>query len=94
MATKNSCSVRIPKSTVICFSFPVNIGILEERIESEKVITPESLIEKGIIRKIKGRVPEVKILGKGKLTKKLIIESCDISKGAKDKIEKVGGTIR
>ena len=72
----------------------VNIGILEERIESGEVITPESLIEKGIIRKIKGRVPEVKILGKGKLTKSFTVENCDISKAAGEAIEKAGGKTR
>jgi len=72
----------------------VNVKVLEERIESEEVITPESLIKKGIIRKIKGRVPEVKILGKGKLTKKLIVENCEVSEGAKDKIEKAGGKVK
>ncbi len=72
----------------------VNVKVLEERIESEEVITPENLIKKGIIRKIKARVPEVKILGKGKLTKKLIVENCEVSKGAKDKIEKAGGKVK
>ncbi len=72
----------------------VNIGILEERIELGEVITPESLIKKGIIHKIKGRVPEVKILGKGKLSKKLVVEDCEVSKGAREKIEKLGGTIK
>ncbi len=72
----------------------VNVKVLEKRIESKEVITPESLIKKGIIRKIKGRVPEVKILGKEKLTKAFTIENCDISKAAREAIEKAGGIIK
>lgn len=72
----------------------VNIEVLEKKITPEEIVNPESLIKKRIIRKIKGRVPEVKILGKGKLTKKLIIENCQVSKGAKEAIEKAGGIIK
>jgi len=71
----------------------VNIGILEEKFKSEEVVSPKSLIEKEIIRKIKGRIPAVKILSKGKLTKKLIIEDCEISKAAKQAVEKAGGKV-
>ncbi len=39
-------------------------------------------------------MPKIKILGRGKLTKKLIIEGCEMSKSAKEKIEKAGGTIK
>jgi len=52
------------------------------------------LIERGIIRKIKGRIPQVKILGKGELKKKLTIEDCQVSKAAKEKIKKAGGTVK
>jgi len=39
-------------------------------------------------------VPKVKILGKGEITKKLIIENCEASEVAKDKIEKARGSIK
>jgi len=52
------------------------------------------LLKKKIIRKIKGKVPKVKILGKGELTKALVIEDCYISRKAKEKIEKVEGIIK
>lgn len=39
-------------------------------------------------------MPEVKILGEGEITKPLIIEGCQISKSAKEKIEKAGGQIK
>ena len=72
----------------------VNIEILEKKFESADVISPKVLLEKRIIRRILGRLPKVKILGEGELTKALIIEGCQVSKSAKEKIEKAGGTVR
>ena len=75
------------------FGVEVNLDILEKRFGSDEKITPRILLEKGIVHRIKGRIPEVKILGKGEITKKLIIEDCQISKSARDKVEKAGGNI-
>ena len=76
----------------------VNLEILEKKFNSGDKITPETLLEKRIIRKIKGRTPPVKILGvtlsPGKITKALTIEGCQISKSAKEKIKKAGGVIK
>jgi len=71
----------------------INLDILEKKFGTGEVVSPKILLEKGLIRRIKGKVPEVKILGKGKLTKKLTIEGCAVSKSAREKIEKAGGTI-
>jgi len=72
----------------------VNIEILEKRFKAADTVTPKVLIERGVIRRIRGRLPKVKILGQGKLTKKLIIEGCQVSKQAKEKIEKASGSIK
>lgn len=71
----------------------VNIGTLEKKFNDSELINPKILIEKRIIHKTDGKIPKVKILGKGEITKKIIIENCNISKGAKEKIEKAGGKI-
>ncbi len=52
------------------------------------VITPEVLLKAGLIDKVKGRMPEVKILGEGKLTKKLEIKGCKLSKSVKNEMVK------
>jgi len=72
----------------------VNIGALDKFSKDGDVISPEALINRGIIRMIKGKAPEVKILGAGKLEKKLTVENCKVSKTAKEAIEKAGGTIK
>jgi len=72
----------------------LNLEVLEKKFNSGEKVTPKILLEKRIIHKIKGRIPKVKILGRGELTKKLIIEGCQVSKQAKEKIKKVGGLIK
>ncbi len=77
----------------------VNVGVLEKKFKKPTVhaqgekITPQVLLEKRLVRRIKGRTPKVKILGEGKLTKALTIEGCDVSRAAKEAIERAGGTI-
>lgn len=72
----------------------VNLEVLEKKSKDGDVINPENLIKSGIIHMIKGKTPEIKILGTGKLTKKLAVENCKVSKSAKEAIEKAGGAIK
>ena len=65
----------------------VNIAILDEKFKGGEIINPQVLIEKKMIKRIKGKIPQVKILGRGKIKKKLIIEDCQISKTAQKKIK-------
>ena len=78
-----------PKSQLIV----LNLKTLDKKFKAGEKITPEILLEKEIISRIKGRMPKVKILGKEEITKSLIIEGCQVSKSAKEKIEKAGGQI-
>lgn len=71
----------------------INVGDLEKKFNAGEKVTPKILLKKKIIRKIKGKIPQVKILGKGEIKKKLVFEDCLFSKQAKEKIEKAGGII-
>jgi len=68
----------------------VSLEKLDKYFKDGDVVSPITLREKRLIRKIK--VP-VKILGSGEITKKLTIEKCLISKSAEEKIKKAGGKI-
>lgn len=72
----------------------VNVEILEENFKEKEEVNSQVLLNKGLIRKIKGKVPLVKILGKGEIKKALTIKGCQASKQAKEKIEKAGGQIK
>ena len=67
----------------------VNLKSLE-RIEGDE-ITPEVLHESGLIDLGKGR--PVKLLGDGEITRKLTVRVHALSAGARDKIEKAGGSV-
>ena len=67
----------------------VNVSDLN-RFEDGTVVTPELLIETGLLKK---QLDGVKVLGNGELTKKLTVRATSFSKTAKTKIESVGGTI-
>ncbi len=71
----------------------INVGVLEELFNAGDSISPAILVEKFAIKTRSGKIPEVKILGDGEVTKKFIITGCFISDSAKAKIEKVGGSV-
>jgi len=59
----------------------VNLKDLEKHFRDGEIVSPETLFKKGLIGKVKKK--GVKILGKGKLTKKLEFKNCKISKSVK-----------
>lgn len=74
--------------------FVVGLDLLDKKFSNGDVVTPESLAKNRIIRTVKGSKPQIKILGNGKLTKKLTIENCKVSKSAREAIEKAGGSVK
>jgi large subunit ribosomal protein L15 len=75
-------------------SVVLNLNVLQNNFKDSEIVNPKTLLEKGLIRRIIGRVPEVKILGDSEIKKKIIIEGCKVSKSAREKIEKAGGEIK
>ena len=71
----------------------LNLSLLEKKFEADEKVSPKSLLQKQLIHRIRGRMPQVKILGGGEVKKALNIEGCQSSKGAKEKIEKAGGKV-
>lgn len=65
----------------------VNLDVLERAFEAGAEVTPQALRERGLI---KGQGP-VKILGRGKLTKELVVRAHRFSQSARAAIEAAGG---
>ncbi len=65
----------------------VNLGTLE-RFEAGTIVTPDLLMEKGIVKKL---MDGVKVLGKGTLTKALTVQAHRFSAQAQEKITGLGG---
>jgi large subunit ribosomal protein L15 len=68
---------------------PVNVSALD-RFDDGAEVTPEALVEKGVIKNTK---TDVKVLGNGELTKTLTVRVHAISETARKKVEKAGGTV-
>lgn len=65
----------------------INLDELERAFEAGAEVTPEVLRERGLI---KGQIP-VKVLGRGKLTKGLVVRAHRFSQSARAAIEAAGG---
>jgi large subunit ribosomal protein L15 len=65
----------------------VNVETLNE-FDNDTVITPELLIEEGVIKKVEYGI---KILGNGELEKKLTVKANKFTQSAISKIEAAGG---
>jgi large subunit ribosomal protein L15 len=68
---------------------PVNLRDLD-RFDAGDEVTPESLVEKGLLKNTK---IDVKLLGTGELSKKLLVRVHAISASAREKVEAAGGTV-
>jgi large subunit ribosomal protein L15 len=67
----------------------VNLADLEKLFDAGTAVTPEALVERGLVRKSKLR--SIVILGQGELQKALTISAHRFSAKAKEKIEAAGG---
>jgi len=61
----------------------INLDVLDKNFKDGETVSPKVLLEKKLVRRIKGRMPAVKILGRGELTKKLEFEDVEMSEQAK-----------
>jgi large subunit ribosomal protein L15 len=71
------------------YTHPINLRDLD-RFDAGDVVTPESLVEKGLLKNTK---VDVKLLASGEVSKKLTIRVHAISASAREKIEAAGGTV-
>ena len=66
----------------------VNVGELDAAFESGARVTPQAMLEAGIIRTL---AMPVKVLGDGVLSKTLSVEAAGFSRSAMEKIKAAGG---
>jgi large subunit ribosomal protein L15 len=86
----NTSADAMPIGPFRTYSQPVNLRDLEERFEAGAEVTPETLKERRLIRKVS---VDVKVLGVGELSKALSVSAHGFSKTAKEKIEAAGGSV-
>src|SRR5438067_2012602 len=67
----------------------VTLAALEQHFEASDEITPATMLSRGVVAKGKR---DVVVLGTGELTKALTVSAHRFTKGAREKIERAGGT--
>ena len=72
----------------------VNLEVLEKHFAGGETIDPEALLKKNLIRRIKGKLPRIKILGGGAGAKKFIFRDVAFSRSARASVDRAGGVIR
>lgn len=85
---------RLPKRGFSNANFKCEYAVINlsdlNRFDEGTVVTPELLKETGLLKK---QLSGVKVLGNGKLEKKLTVKANKFSSTAKDAIESVGGKV-
>ena len=71
----------------------VNVAALESAFAAGDTVSPKTLVATKLVSGRAKRLPTVKILGNGELTKKLTVSGCLVSRSAQEKIEKAGGSV-
>src|SRR4029079_2075901 len=71
------------------YTHPINLRDLD-RFDAGEDVTPETLVEKGLLKNTK---TDVKLLGTGEVSKKLTIKVHAICASAREKIEQAGGSV-
>ncbi len=68
----------------------INVGALQSQFEDGAVITPDLLVERGILRDLHHGL---KVLGGGDVTRKFTVHANKISESAREKLEAAGGKV-
>ena len=83
---------RLPKRGFSNAMFKTRYAVINwsdlNKFEEGGVVTPELLSEMGLVKK---QLDGIKVLGNGKLEKKLVVKAHKFSNVAKEQIEKLGG---
>ena len=67
----------------------VNLGALDHRFESGALVTPEAMVQVGLLHNLK---QPVKVLAKGEVTKPLAVSAHKFSAQAREQLVAAGGT--
>jgi large subunit ribosomal protein L15 len=73
-------------------TFALNLSSLNV-FENGATVDVKAIMKAGLARRVDGKVPPLKILGEGELTKKFIVSGIPVSVAAKAAIEKAGGSV-
>lgn len=71
----------------------VNLNKLETNFKAGDVVSPKTLVMAGLVSTTSKKLPKVKILATGDISKAITVEGCELSASARAKIEATGGKV-
>ena len=71
----------------------VNLSDIEAKYADGETVSKETLVAKNLIKAKKSKNTLIKLLGTGDITKKVTVSVDKVSKTAKEKVEKAGGSV-
>lgn len=71
----------------------VNVSQLDKAFNANESVTPSALLAKGLVRRVNGKMPAIKVLASGEITKALEIYDIQASEAAAKKITAAGGKV-
>ena len=71
----------------------INLSEIEKVYKAGETVSPQTLVAKGLVDKMKGIFPHIKVLGNDGFSKKLSFSRVILSESAKKKVVDLGGTI-
>ena len=72
----------------------INLDLINASFKDGATVKPSTLYARGVIEQYKGKNQNIKVLGSGEIKKKITLVGCTVSKSAKEKIEKAGGSVK
>jgi len=72
----------------------ISLSTIDKNFKAGEKVTPQAIFDRGLVRKIKGKLPAMKIVNTGELKNKVIVKGLAVSEGAKKAIEAVKGEIK
>ncbi len=72
----------------------VNLSKIEKAFKNGETVSIKTLMAKGLVKKVGGQNPKVKILAHGEIKKNLSFVGVTFSKEVKNKVEKAGGGVK
>lgn len=75
-------------------TYPVTLSALNNAFKVGDTVTAAALLQMKLVQQSSGVTPRIKVLATGKIDKKLTLEGLLVSKGAKEAVEKAGGTVK
>ncbi len=85
--------VNKPKKFAL-FTFAINLNRIADAFRAGEIVSMKTLEKKGLVHVAKREKVLVKILGTGKLAKKLSFVGVSVSQSARTAIEAAGGTVK